>query len=87
MKLKKLIRELQEFLDADSRERKVRREDMKILLHKMKVKEKNLATKALVEFDEENLERLRKEIDIVHAQRKKGITALKDLVEKPDSTD
>lgn len=87
MKLNKLIRELQEFLDAGSRERKAHREDMKTLLHKMKVKEKSLAAKALVEFDEEKLERLHKEIDMVHAQRKKGVNALKELSQRYGSTD
>ena len=85
MKLNKMIRELQEFLDADSRKRKKHREDMKKLLHKIKAKEKSLAAKALTEFDEDKLEQLRKEIDMVHAQRKKGINALKELNEKKKS--
>lgn len=82
MKLNKLMRKLQVFLDADSRERKDHRKDMKILLHKLKLKEKSLAAKAVGEFEEEQLERLHKEIDMVHAQRKKGINALKGLNEK-----
>ena len=85
MKLNKMIKELQEFLDADLRKRNRHRDDMKELLHKIKAKEKRLAAKALTEFDEEKLEQLRKEIDMVHAQRKKGITALKDLKEKQES--
>ena len=87
MKINKLMRKLQEFLDADSRERKEHRKDMKILLHKLKVKEKSLAAKTVGEFDEEKLERLHKEIEMVHAQRNKGINALKELVEKHKSTD
>lgn len=87
MKLKKLIRKLEEFLDTDTRERVKHREDMKTLLHKMKVKEKDLAAKALVEFDQGKLERLRKEIDLVHAQRKKGISALKEMYEEQGSND
>ena len=87
MKLKKLVRKLEEFLDADARERLKHREDMKTLLRKMKVKEKNLAAKALVEFDQGKLERLRKEIDLVHAQRKKGISALKEMYEQAESDD
>ena len=87
MKLKKLIRKLEDYLDADSRERKEHRDEMKTLLQKMKTKEKNLAAKALVEFDENKLATLRKQIDMVHAQRKKGISALKELVDKRESTD
>ena len=82
MKLNKLMRKLQEFLDADSRERKDHRKDMKILLRKLKAKENILAAKTVGEFGEEQLERLHKEIDMVHAQRKKGISALKGLNEK-----
>ncbi len=87
MKLKKLIRKLENYLDADARERKEHRDEMKTLLQKMKTKEKNLAAKALVEFDENRLATLRKQIDMVHAQRKKGISALKELVDKHESTD
>ena len=85
MKLNKMIKELQEFLDADLRKRNKHRDDMKELLHKIKAKERRLAAKALTEFDEEKLERLRKEINMVHAQRKKGITALKELNEKQET--
>ncbi len=85
MKLNKLMKKLQEFLDADSRKRKDHRKDMKVLLRKLKEKEKNLAAKTVGEFEEEKLERLHKEIDMVHAQRKKGISALKGLNEKQES--
>lgn len=87
MKLNKMIKELQEFLDADLRKRKKHREDMKELLQKIKAKEKRLAAKALTEFDDEKLKLLHKEINMVHAQRKKGITALKELNEKQASKD
>lgn len=82
MKLSKIMKKVQEFLDADSREKKENRKDMKILLQKLKSKEKSLAEKALTEFDEEKSKRLRKEIDMVHAQRKKGISALKEMSSK-----
>ena len=79
MKLKHQIKKLQEYLDADSRKRKAHREDMKALLHKMKLKEQELSEKALTQFDEDKRKRLHKEIDMLHAQRKKGIAALKAL--------
>jgi len=82
MKLGKLTRKLEDFLDADARERKEHRDEMKVLLRKMKDKEKSLLAKALVEFDEKRLDALRKQIDMVHAQRKKGINALKELTKK-----
>ena len=82
MKLKKMVKELQGYLDAGTRERKNHRDEMKLLLQKMKAKEKMLSAMALEEFDKEKLQRLRKDIDMVHAQRKKGIAALKELIDK-----
>lgn len=87
MKLKRLVKRLEAFLDADSRGRREHRDDMKKLLKKMKLKEKSLAEKALGEFDEERLRRLRKEIEMVHAQRKKGVDALKKLSGNHESGD
>ncbi len=81
MKLKKLNKKVQNFLDAGSRKRKAHREDMKKLLAKMKAKEKEkrLEAKALSQSDKKELERLHKDIHMLHAQRKKGINALKKL--------
>jgi len=79
MKLRKLVRKLDDFLDADARERKEHRDEMKALLRKMKDKEKSLSARALAEFDENKRSALRKQIEMVHAQRKKGIDALKKL--------
>lgn len=79
MTLKKKIRKLQNFLDADKRERKANREEMKTLLMKLKQKEKYLLNKTVMEFDQDKLTRLRKEIDMLHAQRLKGVKALKEL--------
>jgi hypothetical protein len=81
MTLRKQIKKLQNFLDADMREREAYREDMKTLLMKLKRKEKQLLNKTLMEFDQDKLARLRKEIDMLHAQRLKGIKALKELKE------
>jgi hypothetical protein len=52
---------------------------MRKLLNMMKAKEKHLAAKASTQLDEIKLERLHKEIHMLHAQRKKGISALKIL--------
>jgi hypothetical protein len=79
MKIRQQIRKLQDFLDSGARKRKTHKDDMKTLLHKMKLKEKRLLEKSLLEFDKDKLSRLRKEIDMLHAQRLKGIKALKAL--------
>ena len=79
MKVKKQLKKLKKLLDAETRELKNHRDDMKRLLHKMKLKEKSLMEEAEIETDEEKLQRLMKKIDMLHAQRKKGILALRKL--------
>jgi hypothetical protein len=79
MKVKNQLKKLKKLLDAKTREQKIHREDMKRLLHKMKLKTKSLMEEAKIETDEEKLQRLKKKIDMLHAQRKKGVLALRKL--------
>ena len=79
MKVKNQLKKLQKLLDAEIRERYNLREDMKRLLLKMKLKEKKLIERVKTESDEEKLQRLNKKIDMLHAQRRKGILALRSL--------
>ena len=79
MKVKNQLKKLQKLLDAETRERNNHREGMKRLLLKMKLKEKALVEKVKIETDEEKLQRLKKKIDMLHAQRKKGILVLRKI--------
>lgn len=79
MSLKKQVRKLQTLLNADARERQAHREDLKQVLKKLKNEESRLLQQSLAEFDREKLERLHTQINMIHAQRKKGIRALKSL--------
>ncbi len=79
MKLKKQIRKLQDLLNVEAREKLKHRDDLRALLKKMKKKEKSLTERAESEADQEKRDRLVKEIDMLHAQRKKGVMALKEL--------
>ncbi len=79
MKVKNQLKKLQKLLDAEIRERYNLREDMKRLLLKMKLKEKKLIERVKTESDEEKLQRLNKKVDMLHAQRRKGILALRSL--------
>jgi len=81
MNIRQQIRKLQVLLDGSRRERKTHQDEMKTLLHKMKLKERRLLEEARTELDEDKLARLRTEIDMLHAQRLKGIKALKELNE------
>lgn len=79
MKRKKLLHKLADYLNLDQRTLKTKREKMKIILKQLREKEKKLQFKAEHEQDETKRARLSKELDILRAQRLKGIAALKAL--------
>lgn len=79
MKLKKQLKKLRKLLNVDAREREHYRQDLKDLLRKMKIKERKLSAKAECTLDESERERLKQKIDILHAQRLKGIQVLRGL--------
>ncbi len=77
MKTRKLLDKLMSYLDGDARKRKQEREEIKAVLKKLKRREKKLKNQLDDLKDEEKRAALQKEIDIVHAQRKKGVRLLK----------
>ncbi len=78
MKQKKLIEKLKAFFDSDARERDKQRSDIKDILKKLKKKERQLKEKLDEEDDEEKRNRIQQKIDVVYAQRKKGINLIKE---------
>jgi len=78
MKTRKLLEKLVNYLDADARQRKKERDDMKAVLKKLKRREKKLKKQLEDENDEQKKAALQGEIDILHAQRKKGVKLLKE---------
>lgn len=82
MKLRKQLKKLQEYLDAEVRERRNHSDDLKRLLHRMRCKEKELIEQALDESDPGEAARLRRKIELLHAQRRKGVKALQELGEE-----
>ena len=81
MKRKKLLKKLGDFLDRDGRKQRKHRDELKMLLKKLRRKEVELKEKMRVESDERRLKRLGKEREIIKAQRTKGLKALKALKE------
>ncbi|MCW8944272.1 MAG: hypothetical protein OQL27_05815 [Sedimenticola sp.] len=79
MKRKKLLHKLADYLNLDQRTLKTKREKMKIILKQLREKEKKLQLRSDHETDETKKLRLTKELDILRAQRLKGIAALKGL--------
>ena len=78
MKQKKLLDKLKRFFDADEREREKQRSDIKDILKKLKKKERKLKEKLDSEKNTEKRNRIQQEIDVIYAQRKKGIKLIKE---------
>ena len=79
MKRKKLLKKLTNYFDMDARKLCHRRNKMKELLRQLRRKEHELQIKYDKEDDEDKKTRLKKHLAIVHAQRIKGINALKEM--------
>ncbi len=79
MKRKKLLKTLAEFLDQEGRKQRKRRAELTALLEKLQRKRHELERKISEEKDEHRHRRLSKELEIVKAQREKGLKTLQDL--------
>ncbi len=78
MKQKKLLEKLKTFFDSSAREREKQKSDVKNILKKLKKRERNLKKKLDSEDDVDKRNSIQKKIDVVYAQRKKGIKLIKE---------
>jgi Skp family chaperone for outer membrane proteins len=85
MGLNTLLDKLGEMLGPEASKKKNYRKKLKTLLKDLKHKEDKLKKKLEQTDDERKRNRLLKELDIVHTQRKKGIKVLEET--KPDYSD
>jgi hypothetical protein len=83
MKIPKLLKIVNRFLSAEKEKQYEHTKCFKDILKKLKKKENSLKHKLKNENSEKNRKQIKKELAIVHAQRRKGIEALKKL--KKDS--
>lgn len=79
MKRKKLLQKLADYLSLDQRALRKKREKMREVLKQLREKEHKLKKRMEHERDTERKHRLSRELDILRAQRKKGISVLKEL--------
>ncbi|WP_415888442.1 hypothetical protein ACMXYV_10485 [Neptuniibacter sp. SY11_33] len=79
MKLLKLLEITQEYLNDEKLKKGERKRCLKDIQQKLKKKKKQLKEKIADEQDETERNLLSKKLDIVTAQRKKVIAALKEL--------
>jgi len=76
---KKLLKKLQDFFDADQREKERHVDDIKRILKKLKEKERKLQKDFKACGANGQNEELKQELDIVYAQRMKGVRIVKEI--------
>ncbi len=79
MRAPKMLKIVKRFLSADKEKQYEHTKCFRDVLKKLKKKEVDLKHKLKHEHNEKNGKQIKKELEIVHAQRKKGIDALKKL--------
>ena len=79
MSKKQLLEKLQEFFDADQHEKKKHIEQIKKVLKKLKQKERKIQQKLELCDDADTAIELQKELDIIYAQRMKGVKIVKQI--------
>jgi thiamine kinase-like enzyme len=82
MKIPKMLKRVDEFLDSDKKKQCDQKDSIKEILHKLKKKHNHCKEKHKDEKDEKKRARIQKELDIIWVQRKKGLKALKKLMKK-----
>ena len=77
----KLLTRLKSYLDLSSKHRKKKSDELKIIIRKIRKKEKALIIECRNTKSKQQ-KTLQKRIAILHAQRKKGLKALKKIKQK-----
>ncbi len=79
MKEKKLLNKLKAFFGSSERKRKKQKSDVKEILRKLKKRERKIKQKQSSEKKAAKRKQLQREIDVIYAQRKKGIKLIRKL--------
>lgn len=79
MKTLKLLQKVEDFLNAKKSKQRRERKNLKAVLGKLKKRKHKLRDKLKNVEKPSEQERIRKDMAIIHAQRKKGLKTLKAL--------
>ena len=79
MKTKKLLKKIEEILDAKKSKQREEKERLKEVLGKLKKRKQKLEEKLETVDKASERDRLRKDLAIIRVQRKKGLKTLKNL--------
>ena len=77
MKTLKLLKRVQTYIDFDQQKQQKCMNSIKVILQKLKKKHRLLKEKLASEKDPKKRKQLQKECEVIHAQRHKGLKALK----------
>lgn len=81
MKVKKLLERVKQFLDADRHTQLEKIRSIRKVLKELKQKERKLKDLLEKESDEDVCEAIQLRLDVIYAQRKKGIDRVLELKE------
>jgi len=79
MTTNKLLNAISDFFDESKKKQHDKKKYLKQVLHKLKTKCKKQRKKLEIEKDKGKRQNLQKELDIICAQRKKGLKRLKQM--------
>lgn len=79
MKTKKLLAKLTDFMNKDQTTQREELEHIRKVLKKLKKKEQDLREELATELNEDERRELEGKLDVVHAQRIKGVERVKEI--------
>ncbi len=79
MKTKKLLAKLTDFMNKDQTTQREELEHIRKVLKKLKKKEQDLREELAAELDDDERRELEGKLDVVHAQRIKGVERVKEI--------
>ena len=82
MKVKKLLAKAKSMLDSKKRGRKEKKKYLKNVLKELRAYEEELNDRLQQETDQKSIDKLKRKISLVHAQRKKGLNLMQQLTDK-----
>ena len=83
--MKKLFAKAEAFLNSDKRKRKEKKKCLKHVLKKLRKQEEKFNAQLQNETAQKVIDKLNRKIALVHAQRKKGLALMKQLMDKKRS--
>lgn len=82
MKFRKLLEKAQALFNPEARKTKAKKKNLKHVIKELRKHEKNLQARLNTEPSESKAAKLTDQINLAHAQRKKGLRVLKTLKKK-----